>query len=281
MSNRTVNRPIALHHSALSALEFCAFIPDLFDIFEVDTPAPGDAVNAMEANLVNNALEPRELRGWLKGRHRKALRFADLNTVMEIVVGSLQLAEGLKAKNVLAAFRLVAHCLHPGPKIIVRDLVWIPSKPSLSLWRPRTQVHVHIPTPTFRGPSPIPASWTPPPFHDHLHRPAEPIRSSAPPAEFGRGHHRAPVATLQSPIFSEMTNVFPGHFAESEARNADQSSVTDEWTASMTDELTQTASQTASSDAEFSADPGSGSGSGSEGRPHKRRRLATVRSSGN
>ncbi|KZS90561.1 hypothetical protein SISNIDRAFT_488139 [Sistotremastrum niveocremeum HHB9708] len=136
MSTQQLNRPVALHHSALSAQEFSAFIPDIFDVFDCELPSTQHYLCVLEVDLIHKSLNTLEMRGWLKGRHRGALRITDLDMILEMVENLVHPGDGLRVNHIFAVFRLIAHCLDPMPKLMDKEFVWIPSHPTPSLWPP-------------------------------------------------------------------------------------------------------------------------------------------------
>ncbi|KZT33054.1 hypothetical protein SISSUDRAFT_1037320 [Sistotremastrum suecicum HHB10207 ss-3] len=125
----TANRPIVLHHSALSTVEFSTFMPELYDIYGLALPEPHRIFGSIDTDFIhkNKILNHNELRGWLKGRLRQELRSSDLQTVFDIVEASAELEDGIVSGQVLAIFRLISHCLSPNTTMIEKNLVWVPS----------------------------------------------------------------------------------------------------------------------------------------------------------
>ncbi|KZT33813.1 hypothetical protein SISSUDRAFT_1036777 [Sistotremastrum suecicum HHB10207 ss-3] len=186
MPTGTVIRPIALDHSALSTLEFSAFIPNIFDIFERALPASTqDIVHALEFEFSDKALNLLEVRGWLKGRHGHALRVTDLEAIMDIIENFVFPVQGLKPNHIFAVFRLVAHCLDPTPNHITKDHVWMPSNPNSSFWRSHTRV---ANTPPAECVGPMESTVLPPSnihIPTHPETPVDPSRDSRPlPTDF-------------------------------------------------------------------------------------------------
>ncbi|KZT33565.1 hypothetical protein SISSUDRAFT_1036966 [Sistotremastrum suecicum HHB10207 ss-3] len=145
----TTNRPVVLHHSALSELEFTTFIPEVYDIFEMGLPDPARLFDYVDNDFDDTLLDTNELRGWLKGRLRQSLCLPDIETILRILGVSAEAHEGLVAGQILAAFRLFSHCLDPKPKLLAKSLVWVPSQPNPTLWAARSPLQIpRTPVPT-------------------------------------------------------------------------------------------------------------------------------------